>query len=418
MKRLTHIVLMVDASRAYGRGICRGVADFADHREDWLILPHERPELNELPEWLEKSRIDGIIAYIPNRKLYRRISGLGVPAVDVHGRCRTPLIPVIESDAQAIASLAVQFFLKSGFQHLAYCGYPSVFFSDQREEAFRAQAAKLDRTAYVYAPSSDNRLGEDLYQFEKGTATPEAGLGGWLQSLPKPVAILAGNDIRGQQVINACREAEIKVPEEAAVLGVDNDELICRLCRPTLSTIEPDVEKIGHLAGELMAAQLAGKPVGGSYQVPPRRVMERQSTDMVVADHPVVVNAARLIRDHDCAELSVDQICEAVGRSRSTLDKLFQVHLGRSVAGEMTRIRLQRSQGLLSDSDWPLAEIARRCGFSSATYFCRFFKRITGQTPDAYRQAQTARISGQPGAVAAKARRRKRSRGRVAAAGL
>ena len=208
------------------------------------------------------------------------------------------------------------------------------------------------------------------------------------------MGLLACNDIRGQQVINACREAEIRVPEEVAVLGVDNDEIICRLCRPTLSTIEPDVERIGRLAGELIAAQLDGQSVQSSYQVPPRRVVERQSSDIVVADHPLVVNAARRIRDRDGPEVSVEQICEAVGTSRSTLDKLFLTHLGRSVAGEMTRIRVQRSQGLLLSSDLPLAEIARRCGFSSATYFCRFFKRIAGQTPDSYRQ--TWRGTGNP----------------------
>lgn len=378
---------MVDASRAYGRGICRGLASFAETREDWLILPHERPELDELPDWLKKSRVDGIIAYIPNQKLYRRISALGVPTVDVHGRCRTPVIPIIESDAQVIADRAVQFFLKSGFENLAYCGYPSVFFSDQREEAFRAQTAKLGRAMHVYAPSSHKRVGGDLYQFEKGTATHEAELATWLRALPKPVAILACNDIRGQQVINACREAEIRMPEEVAVLGVDNDEIICRLCRPTLSTIEPDVEQIGYMAGELIAAQMEGKSVEQSYQVSPRRVVERQSTDTIVTSHPVVVKALRLIRDLDCAEVSVEQICEAARTSRSTLDKLFLLHLGRSITGEMTRIRVQRSQNMLSGSDLPLAEIARRCGFSSATYFCRFFKRITAQTPDAYRQA-------------------------------
>ncbi len=377
---------MVDASRAYGRGICRGVADYAERHEDWLILPHERPELNELPDWLRKSRVDGFIAYIPNRKLHHRISALGVPVVDVHGRCRASDIPVIESDARVIASMALRFFIKSGFQHLAYCGYPSVFFSDQREEAFRLQTDPLKRGAHIYAPPSHAQVGEDLYQFEKGTVTHEAALATWLRSLPKPVGLLACNDIRGQQIINACRESEIRVPEEVAVLGVDNDEIICRLCRPTLSTIEPDVESIGRLAGELMAAQFSGHSVEASYQVPPRRVVERRSTDVVVASHPLVVNAARLIRDRDCAEVSVDQVCEAVGTSRSTLDKLFLTHLGRSVAGEMTRIRVQRSQGLLQSSDLPLTEIARRCGFSSATYFCRFFKRMTGQTPDSYRQ--------------------------------
>lgn len=385
MKRLAHIVLMVDASRAYGRGIYSGVANFAERREGWLILPHERPELAKLPAWMRKTRVDGIIAYIPNRALYQQTRALGVSAVDVHGRVRTPFIPVIESDARVIVRLALEFFLKANFRNLAYCGYPSVFFSDQRQAAFIAQAAKLDRQAYIYRPASPRHVGQDLYQFEKGTANDAANLGRWLRSLPKPVAILACNDIRGQQVINACREAGIKTPEEVAVLGVDNDEVICRLCRPTLSTVEPDVEAIGYLAAELIEAQMKRKSVDGSYQVPPRRIVERRSTDTVVASHRDVVTAARLIRS--CPGFSVEQICESVGVSRSTLDRLFQDDLGRSVAGEMTRIRIQRCQSLLLNTDQSLAEIARQCGYSSATYLCRFFKRVTTQTPNEYRES-------------------------------
>ncbi|MEI7958528.1 MAG: XylR family transcriptional regulator [Verrucomicrobiota bacterium] len=386
MKKPIHIGLLVDASRAYGRGIYRGVANFAETRDDWLILAHERPELDGLPGWLKTARVNALIAYIPNRKLHDKISALGVPVVDVHGRCRSPLIPVIESDDQVIVRLAFEFFLQSGFQNLAYCGYPSVFFSDQREEAFRVQASKL-KGVHIYTPSAHQRVGEDLYRFEKGVAARDADLSKWLQSLPKPVAILACNDIRGQQVINACRETGIRMPEEVAVLGVDNDQIICRLCRPTLSSIEPDVEKIGFLAAQWIADQLEGKPVARRQLVPPRQVVQRASTDTVVANHPAVVQAARLIRDESYSEASVEQICEVTSVSRSTLDKLFLSHLGRSVAGEIARIRLQRSQNLLRNSNLSLAEIATSCGFSSSTYFCRFFKRTTGQTPNVYRKS-------------------------------
>lgn len=384
--QLKHIALMVDASRAYGRGICHGVARFAESRDDWVILPHERPELDGLPAWMHKTRVDGIIAYIPNRKLYQGIRSLGVCAVDVHGRCRSPLIPVIESDARVIVQLALQFFLQSGFRHLAYCGFPSVFFSDERQEAFAEQTERLHKETHIYRPPSRTQAGEDLYQFEKATVTHEAELAKWLRALPKPVAILAANDIRGQQVINACREELIPVPEQVAVLGVDNDEILCLLCRPTLSTIEPDVERIGFLAGELIAAQMEGKPVDACCRVAPRRIVQRRSTDTVAADHPLVVNAARLIRDHAGTSVSVEQLCEKMHTSRSTLDKLFLSRLGRSVAGEMTRVRLQRTQTLLLDSNLTLAEVARQSGFSSATYFCRFFRRLTGKTPDAFRR--------------------------------
>lgn len=386
MNKPLHIGLLVDASRAYGRGIYRGVANFADTNKNWIVLAHERPELDDLPDWLKKTRVDALIAYIPNRKLHGKIRALGVPVVDVHGRFPHPSIPVIESDDQAIVRHAVEFFLNSGFHNLAYCGYPSVFFSDQRQEAFRLQTLKL-KEVHIYAPSKHQTVGEDLYRFEKGISAPDAEFSAWLRALPKPVAILACNDIRGQQVINACREAEIRLPEEVAVLGVDDDQIICRLCRPTLSSIEPDVEQIGWLAARLIADQLAGKSVATRYLVPPRQVVQRHSTDTVGSDHPLVVQAARLIRDQNHNKASVEQICQVTGVSRSTLDKLFLAHLGRTVAEEITRVHLQRAKDLLRNTDLSLAGIARRCGFASATYLCRFFKRSTGQTPIAFRKA-------------------------------
>jgi len=349
MKKPIHIGLLVDASRAYGRGIYRGVATFSESRENWIVLAHERPELDELPGWLRRGNLDALIAYIPNRTLYKKISALGIPVVDVHGRCRTPSIPVIESDDQLIARLAFDFFLKSGFRHLAYCGYRSVFFSDQRQEAFRLEAREL-KEIHIYAQTAHKRVGEDLYRFEKGTASQDADFTKWLRRLPKPAAILACNDIRGQQVINACREAGIKIPDEVVVLGVDNDKVICRLCHPSLSSIEPDVEKIGFLAAQLIADQLVGKQVPRRHLVPPRQVVQRQSTDAVGAEHPLVVQAARIIRDQSYSNSSVEQICQMTGVSRSTLDKLFLVHLGRTVAEEITRVHLQRSQDLLRTS--------------------------------------------------------------------
>lgn len=378
------IGLFVDASRAYGRGIFEGVAAFVENREDWVILTHARPEVNALPAWIKKSRLDAIIAYIPNRTLHRSIQELGIPAVDVHGRYRSPSIPLIESSAASIVRLGVEFFGYAGFEHLAYCGFPGVFFSDQREEAFRAQLAQLRRKAHIFTSPVAEELGEDLYEFEKSNV--DDSLAEWLQSLPKPVAVLACNDIRGGQVINACRQAGIKVPEEVAVMGVDNDELIWRLCRPTLSSIEPDVKRIGFLAAQMIDDQLQGKPVLEVQQVQPRGLLQRASTDAVIAEHPVVVAAARLLRDSKHSDASVERISKLMGVSRSTLDKFFLKDLGRSVASEIGRIRLQRAQDLLRHTEMPLSEVARRCGFASDTYFCRFFKRVTGETPNSFRK--------------------------------
>lgn len=390
MKRLQHIGLMVDASRAYGRGICHGVADFSNRRSDWVIVPHERSEPDELPDAFRRTRLDGVIAYIPNLRLYRKIEATGLPVVDVQGARKSPNCPVIESDSGEIARMAVDFFTRSSFHRLAYCGYAGVSFSDQREQAFVALARERGiAEPPVYGGVKASSSGGDVFLHERGGGAREPQLEAWLKSLPKPVAILACNDIRGQQVINACREAGLRVPDEVAVLGVDNDELICRLCHPPLSSIDPNVRAIGELAARLLDDMICGRPVAPDHKVPPLRIHERASTDVIAVEDELVQQVLRKIRDRACAPggVSVEQLCEDVGVSRSTLDNRFQLRLGRSVSGEIMRHRLHHARQLLLCGDSTLGEIAARTGFPSATYFCRFFKRETGSTPEGFRRS-------------------------------
>jgi LacI family transcriptional regulator len=237
----------------------------------------------------------------------------------------------------------------------------------------------------VYSPRTQRHVTENYYAYEKSSTDGTEGLSSWLKKLPKPVGLLACNDIRGQQVINACRESGIRIPEEVAVIGVDNDEIICRLSFPTLSSIQPDVDKIGHLAAELLSKQLKGKKVALTYRVPPLRIVERQSTDTLVADDPTVVEVARILRERISQGGDVPRICKSMRLSRQNLDKLFVKNLGRTVSGEVTRIRLQVIKSLLQNSDLALKVIANRSGFTSVTYLCRFFKRQTGKTPEEFR---------------------------------
>ncbi|MBP7618641.1 MAG: helix-turn-helix domain-containing protein, partial [Geothrix sp.] len=178
---------------------------------------------------------------------------------------------------------------------------------------------------------------------------------------------------------------------DVSVIGVDNDEILCRLCRPTLTSIAPNIEGIGQMAADMLNRMLDGEQVEPVlHRVGPLRIVERQSTDITTAQDPLVLAASRIIRDRACHGISVDQICELVDCSRSTLDNLFKKHLGRPVAQEMLRIRLNRGMRLLEDSNLAIEEVARECGFTSATYFCRFFKREAGITPALHR-AQFAR---------------------------
>ncbi|MEN9361966.1 MAG: hypothetical protein RL095_3501 [Verrucomicrobiota bacterium] len=385
MPRERHILLLIEATRAYGRSICHGIAEYARLREDWILMPHERPVSHELPQWIRKGEIDGVIAYIPSREISRKLQALKVPVVDVQGKGYSSSIPVFDTDPDAVGRLAVNFLRNAGFKNLAFCGYPGIFFSDRREAAVARLVGEDDLA--VYHPPHEIAL-PDWRQQERGAMEYESDLCHWLQSLPKPVAILACNDIRGQQIINACRSAGIAAPGEVAVLGIDDDDMICELCRPTLSSIAPNTYAIGWQAASTLADMLDGKAVfSGLRNIPPLRIVERQSTDIVPSLHPVIIQATRMIRNRACQGLSVEQICAQLKCSRSTLDALFARHLGRSVSSEILRVRLTRAKQLLLEGQRPLAEIARDCGFLSSAYFCRFFKRETGQTPAAFRDA-------------------------------
>ncbi|WLT32363.1 XylR family transcriptional regulator [Geothrix sp. PMB-07] len=392
MPNMRHIALLVLASRAYGRGICLGVAASAMERGDWLIYPHERSEFKEMPGWLKRSRLDGIIAYIPTVELGRQLMGLNVPIVDVHGQGNCPTAPVLDTDPEQVARLAADFFRQAGFIHFGFCGYPGIFFSDRRSEAFERLLNEAGHRVEIYSPPPKVCASMDVLRRERGALEYEAELSAWLVRVPKPIAILACNDIRGQQVINACRTLGISMPDDVSVIGVDNDEIICRLCQPTLTSIAPDYERLGRMAVDMLARMIDGQEVEPRlWNLPPSRIVERESTDITTAQHPIVLSASRIIRSRANANLSVEQICSMVGCSRSTLDNLFRKHLGRPVAREMLRVRLNRCRRLLEDTDQTVDEIARKCGFLSSTYFCRFFKRETGLSPSMFRAEHTGK---------------------------
>ena len=382
MPKLKHIALLVDGSRAYGRGIFRGVAEVARERDDWLILPQERNLSDRLPAWLKSNRLDGVIAFVPNTGFGAGLRRLGVPLIDVRGDAAAD-IHSFDSDPEAIARLAVGFFRHAGFSHYAFCGYPGVFFSDRRQAAYVKQLKGWGHEVLVYkSPDRDS----DYEHRERGGMEYESDLCAWLAGLPKPVAVFACNDVRGQQIINACRESGIDVPGAVAVMGVDNDEMLCELSRPSISSIEPDTCRIGREAAELLARLLAGcRSEAKVINIPPVRVVERQSTDVVPVEAPLVVRAARLLRERGCSGLTVEELCVKVGRARATLDKHFRSHLGHTVAAELTRIRLNRAIELLRDTDQPMDQIAERCGLPSMAYLCRFIKRETGKTPGQFR---------------------------------
>jgi len=389
--RARHIGVLVETSRAYGRGVAEGIIGYA-REHDWVLFPQESGLFLELPPWLLRERLDGIIAFVFTQAIGRRLLAKKIPAVDVYGQGFLPGAPIVGVDADAVAIMAADFFLKAGFTRFAFCGYPGIFFSDRRQEAFARRLAREGIAPKCYAPPAAIRRCMNLYLRERGGMEYEKDIAAWLKKLPKPIAILACNDIRGQQILNACRNHGIQSPEEVAVLGTDNDALICEMSHPTLSSIVPDTAEIGRLAAGTLDVLMEGRKHPGRipkpelFLVPPLRIVERQSTESVPDSHPVIAAATRFIRDGACEGVTVEGVCEATGFGRTHLDTLFKERLGRTVSREILRIRLNRSRRLLLETDLPLALVAKRAGFLTLPHFCRVFKREHRLSPSLFRR--------------------------------
>ena len=199
--------------------------------------------------------------------------------------------------------------------------------------------------------------------------------------------MLTCNDIRGLQVLDACRRIALPVPERVAVLGVDNDVVLGELSDPPLSSIDQDLERIGYEAAALLDGLMNGEPAPpGPVLVKPVGVVSRRSTDAVAIDDPDVAIALRLIRQHACDQIGIDFLAEHTNLSRRVLQRRFKAVTGRTLQEQIHDARLERIKQMLSETDLKLDSIAHRSGFNYIGYMCSFFKNRTGMTPGEYRR--------------------------------
>jgi LacI family transcriptional regulator len=292
----------------------------------------------------------------------------------------------LETNDRSVVRLAVEHLAERGFRRFAYCGYAGANYSERRLKYFPGFVAETGGSAVVYQSPPPNQAA-GLSVREQHAVLFELELLGWLQQLPRPIGIMACNDTRGQQVLNACRELGIAVPEEIAVIGVDNDELLCDLSSPPLSSVAPDTERIGYQAAELLDRMMDGGPSPGPKTfIEPRGVVTRQSTDVLAIDDAEVALAVRFIREHACEGIDVNDVVARVDLSRRSLERRFRKHLDRSPNEEIVRVQVQRVRELLTGTDLPLGTIARMAGFTHAEYMSAVFRKYVGQLPRLYRK--------------------------------
>ena len=382
---LPKVAVLVESSRGYGRNLLRGIAAYARSHGPLSIYRQDQGLGESFPTWLHAWEGDGIIARIESEELAEFLSTRGLPTVDLRYRFQLPGIPTIETNELSVAQLACDHLVECGVQHFAFCGFEGANYSEARQAFALEYLAQRGYTTSVYNSHADHPT--DTVGLEAEGLLHDEELGAWLQSLPKPVGLFACNDIRAAQVANVCRELNIKVPEQIAVVGVDDDRLICELTTPPLSSVALDTFRIGYLATEMLSRMMQGTaPEESRVLIRAKGVVRRQSTDLLLSDDPDVAAALEFIRNHACDGITVDDVAQAVNQSRSTLVRRFSKHAGTTIKAEITRVRVSRLKQLLADTEYPLLQIARMVGFAHVEYMSTMFKEHTGETPGQYRK--------------------------------
>lgn len=380
MARRRRVALIVETSSAYGRRILKGIRRYIHTHQSWSIFLEQRSLTSRPPAWLEDWDGDGIISRTTTRHLAESAARTRVPLIDLTDRHSTLGLPQVWPDDRAIAQLGAEHLIERGFRRFAFCGFARESWSRRRMEEFAAIVERPGEPCLIY---ESPWFGKDAHPWE----IEQARIGEWLSGLPRPIGIMACNDLRGQHVLDACRRIDLAVPEEVAVIGVDDEEEICELCDPPLSSIIPNAELVGYKAAELLDRLMSGKvPDILQRVIPPLGIATRQSTDVLALDDPDVASAVRYIREHACRGAVVEDILEHVPVSRSILERRFRKALDCSPQALIRRTQLKRIKQLLVDTDLPLAKISELAGFKHHEHMCTVFKRETGDSPGAYRR--------------------------------
>jgi len=381
MKKRPRVALLIETSNSYARGLLRGIHAYMRDHGSWSTYLTEQGRGGAPPAWLNsKWRGDGIIARIENRRIARAVLKTKVPVVNVSSSQVAQKLPRVATNGVAVARLAAEHLAERGLKNFGFCGDDRFEWSLQRSKEFTRIVADMGYQCDIYGAKKLLRAAMNWNQEE--TAMTE-----WLQALPKPAGVMVCHDLRGLQLLQVCQRIGLTVPDEVAVLGVDNDELLCNLSTPTLSSISQDTFRIGYEAARILDQWMHGKPYGGGMQIDPLGVVLRQSTNMLCLTDPHVAAAVRFIRDHACNGINVDDVLAEVPLTRRALEHRFKKLLGHTPHDEILKLQFLRVKQLLAETSLPLATIATRTGFRHVEYLSAVFKQRFGMPPSEYRTA-------------------------------
>jgi LacI family transcriptional regulator len=392
------VVILTSTITQCVRAILAGVLQYAQERGHWRIdLRETHPQTHPLRS-LNVSGCAGIVAADHHSvREARLIANAGVPVIVLlqPHPMRQPAYPLFPYpcvlwNSAAVGRMAARYFIERHYAHYAFVGdtHAETYWSQEREQGFREVLNAAGQTScHSYAACSVHE--------QRDWAVERPRMEAWLRALPKPIALFAVNDRRGKQVLDACLNAGVVVPDEVAVLAVDNDEWICEATVPTLSSIQCNPQPTGYrIAGHLDRLMRGERLPKREYLVEPAHVVTRQSTDWTALTDPSVVKALAFIRTNAAqAEIGVGDIARAMGLSRRALEVRFRTETGHTLREEIENVRLDRLRALLVESDATIIDLARRCGFGGGTHLGRLFAKRFNITMSRFRAQNRQPVS-------------------------
>lgn len=360
------------------RDFYAGIHRFNHLYQNWRVGPHPGclKDLSLLPH---RSDAEGLIGQIDTPELVATVADRGYPAVSTNRIGEDYPFPCVIPDDERIGVLAAEYFLHKGYRSFAFHGPMHLPHS---HSVLRAQGFcdRLEQQAGLTA---------DIFSDDADTPEKQQALGEFLARQPKPLAVFAAHDAKAADVILACLNTGLRIPEEVAVLGCDNNIIFCHLFEVPQSSIEVDQEAMGYEAARLLADMMAGRePRDRVLKVPPTRVVERRSTDSIAVDDPTIAKALHYLKAHIDDAPRVADLAEATASSIRKLQECFRLKLNRTVSKEIQSVRIRRAQELLLKPSHSITDIARMMNFDTPGHFSRFFKTQPGQTPSDFRRLQ------------------------------
>ena len=379
------IGIFIERQRAFGRKLCDGVSRYARNHGGWSMTmldwdDFSRPERFRL--------FDGFIARLLNKRISNVLNDTARPVVNVFETDDSGNAIQVMQDATAIARLAVRHFIDHRFENFAFFGHEGILYSDLRRQAFvdLLKGEGFECNVYPTPPANLRDFEYSVMRFEKYSANAERrAIERWLKRLPKPIAVFCSHDLRAYQLIERCHALGICIPDEVAVLGVDNDDLICNFTEPTISSIDPNAETIGFRAAEMLDTLLRGRKADNAVMIPPSTLIERKSTATYPIDPSWMSDSLVFIHANAHKRISAADVFRHINRSHTVVDEAFRRILGTSVSREIADSRLKTARRLITTTSLSFAEVAEKSGFASIHYFTRSFTSAFGMSPSRFR---------------------------------